>query len=327
MYNSINYPAGTWSRGPAVIFGKLIENVLKDNNGIRLHGNDHFIGKDEKRRNGEVLHINFPYNVGNYCLFYKGTQEILKNACSAIEFVLNNENASEKEKSKYYKIIVQSLHVVHHKNTKKRRSKLAGINSMSTSCCDNSYCLQRMHDGDSICSHCYSDTQQKTQLALQDRNTINGVILRNIIIPSKYFKKYMDKKDISRFFRIESFGDVANKTQAINYLNLCKAFKRVHFAAWTKNNGIYHFAFMQEGKPDNLSFVVSSNKVNKADNYHMVNFPDEIDHTFTVYDRDYIEKNNICINCGGRSCFADCIAKHKGCYFKDTDKNISEELK
>ena len=82
---------------------------------------------------------------------------------------------------------------------------------------------------------------------------------------------------------------------------------------------------MQAGKPENLSFIVSSNKVNQAELYHKKTFSD-VNHIFTVYDKDYIRENNIDINCGGRACL-DCIKKHKACYFTDTELEIREQLK
>ena len=301
-----------------------VEKVKKEK--IILPGNDHFIGKDEKRKNAEIINIQFPQTFGNYALFYKGTHEKLKIACYAIENLLNDPNMIPKYSNTFYKTLIEQLHIVHHQNTETRKSKLAGINSLSTSCLDNLFCLERMKKADCICSHCYADTQQKTQLALQDRNTINGIILRNIIIPVNAWKKYFPKSDLSKFFRFESFGDTANKTQAINYINICKAFPKVHFAIWTKNPGIFYFAFDEtEGKPENLSFIVSSDKINIPRAY-IKDVYKFTDHVFTVYDKPYIKANNININCGGRSCM-ECIKQKKACYFTGTEYEISEQLK
>lgn len=213
-------------------------------NGIILSGNDHFIGKDEKRRNSEIVHIEFPYTCGNYALFYKGCNEILKKACFAIERILSGTSENIKED---YKIIISSLYVVHHKSTEKRHSKLDGIASLSMSCMDNSYCLARIASGDSVCAHCYSATQQKTQLALQDRNTINGIILRNIDIPSEMWREFFPETGLTNFFRIESFGDVQNTTQSLNYINFINAFQGINFTVWSKNIGIWYFAFFESG--------------------------------------------------------------------------------
>lgn len=306
--------------------GILFANVLATKDKKILSGYDHFIGNPEKARNDEIIHIQFDYTCGNYRLFYKGTNKLLKEACFAIEKLNDNTPKTRKQQEYLYRTLVKALLIVHHKNTAHRKSKLAGINSLSSSCCDNSFCLERMKNGDSVCYHCYSNTQQKTQLALQDRNTINGIILRNIIIPVWAWKAFFNSTDLTKFFRIESFGDIQNKIQAINYINFMKAFPRIHFAVWSKNVGIWHFAFEQEGKPKNCSFVYSSNKVNACE-LHMLKTYNFIDHVFTVFDKKYIVMNNVTITCGGRACLADCIKKHKGCYFTDTEAAQNEALK
>ena len=310
--------------------GMKFENILATKNGFILSGHDHFIGSEEKARSEEIIHIEFDYNHGNYRMFYKGSSEILKQACWAINELNSGKYFSYNQQSILYGILIDCLNITHHKSTVKRHSKLDGINSLSTCCLDCEYCLKRMLDPDSICSHCYSETQQKTQLALQDRNTINGIILRNIIIPVWAWKKHFKREHLSKFFRIESFGDVANKTQAVNYINFMKAFPRIHFAVWSKNIGIWNFAFIQEGKPANCSFVYSCNKVNNCE-LHMLQTYSFIDYIFTVYDKKYISLHNITITCGGRSCMHDCIKRKTGCYFprKEGEKPgiQNEELK
>ena len=82
---------------------------------------------------------------------------------------------------------------------------------------------------------------------------------------------------------------------------------------------------MKSEKPVNLSFIVSSNKVNYCELYHKDTFGN-IDHIFTVYDKKYIADNNININCGGKACM-ECIRKHKACYFTDTELIVNEQLK
>lgn len=304
--------------------GKVYHDVLSTKDGYILSGNDCFVGNFEKRRAVCVVHVEFPYTCANYALFYKGTENKLIYACKGIDDILSG-SVGKSATDAIYGRLIDCLHIVQHRNTSGRKSKLNGINSLSTSCCDNSFCLFRTACNDSVCSHCYSATQQKMQLALQDNNIVNGIILRNVEIPVRAWKKYMDPVNLSKFFRFESFGDVQNVTQAINYINLCSAFPRVHFAAWTKNTGIWHFAFEKAGKPKNLSFVVSSNKVNVPELYHVQNNKN-IDHVFTVFDKKFAAENNININCGGRACM-DCIRKHKNCYFTDTEKNICELLK
>ena len=66
---------------------------------VILSGYDHFIGDNEKRRNKEIVHVELPYNFGNYSTFYAGTNEILKSACNAMLTILNNPGLSEIKKA------------------------------------------------------------------------------------------------------------------------------------------------------------------------------------------------------------------------------------
>lgn len=222
-----------------------------------------------------------------------------------------------------YRFLVSCLWVVDHKSTKKQHSKLDGIKSISTSCLDNSFCLFRMQDSSSICRDCYAGTQQERQHGLQEHNLINGIILRNVLIPVMYFKALAIFGE--KFIRIESFGDVQNDTQAENYCHIMQAFEDSTFAVWTKNIFTWLRVFVKYGKPANCVFIVSSCHKNV-----ITTLRDDIkafvDHVFTVYTDEYIESNNVSINCGGRSC-KDCIAQGKRCYFRGTEFYISEQLK
>lgn len=71
-------------------------------------------------------------------------------------------------------------------------------------------------------------------------------------------------------------------------------------------------------KPDNLIVVASSpylNMVLKLDVPY-------VDHVFTVFEKDYIKKNDIVINCGADSCML-----FQKCYEKYGNFNISEQLR
>lgn len=276
-----------------------------------------FIGKEETARSQKIFSLDLPATSGDYRFYTKNAEKIFSAVLPAIVKILAGEG-----KANNYETLVKALHVVHHVSTEHRKSKLDGINSLSTCCLDNVFCIARMKDPESICSHCYASTQQKSQGPLASLNTINGIILRNVIIPVKYFKKYFSRENLSKFFRFESFGDVQNITQCINYINLAKAFPRLNFAVWTKNSNVWTKAFLQEGKPENLVYIVSSNKVNKREEVKS----GYIDHTFTVYDKKAIAKNAIRINCGGKVC-KECIKRKVNCYFHNTEKDIREGLK
>ncbi len=79
-------------------------------------------------------------------------------------------------------LAVNALYVVNHRDTDSSASKLAGLDSISTSCLHNPICLARMKT-DSICKACYAGTQQARQHGLDDNNALNGYILQRVLIP------------------------------------------------------------------------------------------------------------------------------------------------
>lgn len=216
-----------------------------------------------------------------------------------------------------YYTIVSALWIVNHMD-----NKLEGICSISSSVHDNCFCKARQKIKDCICSHCYAAAQQSYQTGLKEHNILNGIILRNVLIPVKYFKLL---RIIFPYLRIESFGDVANVTQARNYIRIIKAFPDKRCAIWSKNILIWKEAFEKEGKPKNTTFVYSSGKVNCTDTIDFEEYP-FVNHIFTVFDKKYAKEHNIKINCGGKKCL-ECILKKINCYFRNTDIYINELLK
>lgn len=192
--------------------------------------------------------------------------------------------------------------------------KMSGIPSISTSCLCNPICLKRMQDGNSICSHCFAQATLNRYANASKAMESNYYLLTESILPPDLLPIFANVAIV----RIESFGDVANKTQAINYLNIIKANPEVMFAWWSKNMAIIKSAIDEIGKPKNVVFVESSEKLNKA---KIASFG-FVDKVFTVYDEKAITENNININCGAR-----CCATCRRCYNKNTESVISEKLK
>ena len=198
--------------------------------------------------------------------------------------------------------------------TIKHTGKMEGMQSLSTSCLCNKYCKNRSNNSELVCSHCYAQRQMKIYKNLNaclERNTeiLTGRILKEAEIPMIN----------ASFFRFESFGDLINKMQITNYFNICKKNKHVNFALWTKNPWIIEEAIESgEKKPRNLQIVYSSPCLNDPvdPGYEF------IDKIFTVFDKDYIKKNGIEINCGAKSC----LLCNK-CYRKNKERYINEKLK
>lgn len=196
--------------------------------------------------------------------------------------------------------------------------KMEGINSIGTSCLDNPFCIERMKNGDSICSKCYARTYMKMRKALKERLNGNFEILTTHLLEDREIPVTN-----AQLFRFESFGDLYNVTHLENYLLICERNPFTKFGLWTKNIWILDEVFNKNGtkKPDNLSIVVSCPLLNKQMELEKEKYW-FVDHLFTVYDKEFIAANNIDINCGARSCM-----KCQICYHKDTEFYVNEKLK
>ena len=192
--------------------------------------------------------------------------------------------------------------------------KMSGIPSISTSCLLNPICIKRKQDKTSICAHCFADATLRRYSAAGKAMESNYYLLTESVLPIDLLPIFANVAIV----RIESFGDVANVTQAINYANICKVNPRVTFAWWTKNAAIVKKAFDIVGKPENVIMIESSEKLN-----HKKELSNEyMDKVFTVYDEKTIKAENVDINCGAR-----CCATCRNCYCKNSSSIVSEKLK
>lgn len=180
--------------------------------------------------------------------------------------------------------------------------KLDGFHSISTSVLMNPFCQCRARNDEMVCSKCYAANSANKYSGLAQRIEINYIILNAYVFSDKAWSHYNFNFEWSiKAGRIESHGDVASVTCARNYIRLVRTHDFLTFAAYSKNNGIYHNAFKIDGKPGNMIYISSSPYLNKIMDIPagMMKY---VDHTFTVYTLKYAMENGIKINCGGRSC-------------------------
>lgn len=196
--------------------------------------------------------------------------------------------------------------------------KLEGIKSIGTTCQGNPHCQERMKNENSICSHCYAETYMKMRKSLKKHLENNAKILATRLLEGREIPVTNDL-----IFRFESFGDLYNDIHLENYIAICNRNPYTKFALWTKNIWILDSVFNKKRieKPSNLSIVVSSPMTNveielDKEKYWFV------DHVFTVYDKKFIEENNINVNCGAKSCLGCQL-----CYHTDTEFYVREKLK
>lgn len=193
------------------------------------------------------------------------------------------------------------LHITNH------TGKMAMIHSISTTCLNNKLCLARMNNNETICSHCFSVATQKRYSKLTAALQHNTEVLTSAIIPVEYLPEIND-----RFFRLESFGDLNNEVQVINFFNICAKNPDTDFALWTKNPWFIQKAIdLGYSKPDNLNIIFSSLFLNQVNDAFTARYT-FIDKVFTVYDKDHA--GSVDINCGARDCWSckRCYRHHSG---------------
>ena len=199
--------------------------------------------------------------------------------------------------------------------TMNHTGKMKGMQSLSTSVIENPICRERAKVKGSICEKCFAAQMfQRYGEGFKDCFKRNTEVLTGTIIPVE------DMPILNAaYFRLESFGDLQNETQVINYFNLAKANERTVFALWTKNP-VFIDRVIKAGhrKPKNMIIILSSCFINKEDPIKY----DFIDKVFTVYDKQFIREHDVNITCGARNCLT-C----RRCYSKRTGKRVREQLK
>lgn len=199
--------------------------------------------------------------------------------------------------------------------TLNHRGKMTGMYSVSTCCFCNERCPRNAKIKGSVCEKCFAMRQMKHFTSMKDPLVQNYKILTSEII------EWDDLPIINAlYFRIESFGDVANVTQCINYMHLIQKNPGVFFAWWSKNMDIINEMFKETGyeKPANVNFIESSLFLDKAKrpSYWFV------DKVFTVFNPETIKERDININCGAKSCL-----KCGLCYHKNDVVYVNEKCK
>ena len=152
---------------------------------------------------------------------------------------------------------------------------------------------------------------------MQDKYARNTAALTSQIIPVQEWPLLN-----VALIRLESFGDLNNVNQVINYFNFAKRNKHAKVVLWTKNPGLVDKAIKAgHKKPGNVIIIVSSLFINTVSDFPKFNY--FIDKYFTVYNNPFITENNVNITCGARSCL-NC----QRCYHKTKDiEYVNEKLK
>lgn len=203
--------------------------------------------------------------------------------------------------------------------SEKMTGKMSGMIAITTSCIDNPICRERAKNPDSICSKCYAERYLNIRPSVRKCYERNYNALTADIIPVKDWPVLN-----ARAARIESFGDLANWIQAANYINLATANPGTVFGWWTKNPGYIATAIKKGYKiPKNAIIIYGNPYVDRfpSDSDILSRWP-FVNKVFSVFSKDFADRENVTINCGSRNCLT-CGR----CYSKRTGFHVNEILK
>lgn len=190
--------------------------------------------------------------------------------------------------------------------------KMEGIEALSTSCLCNHLCMARKNLKGSICESCFACATVSRYKALGKCLESNYRVLTSRLLSES---EAACVRFNSTLGRIEAFGDVANAVHPRNYLRIIKSNPQTNFGVWSKNPGYWDEAIQAEGKPSNVTMVLSSLFKNMpCKDYKAYSW---VDYVFTVYTPDWLESNGKdedFINCGARDCTTcqRCYKHHDG---------------
>ena len=113
--------------------------------------------------------------------------------------------------------------------------KMKDILALSTNCLFNARCLERMANGDSVCSKCYAAALQLFKKGIMENTSYNTIALNEKVIDTALIPDLSEYDEL----RIEAFGDTGSWIAAANYMNIARENPSVNVTAWTKNPDHY----------------------------------------------------------------------------------------
>jgi len=203
---------------------------------------------------------------------------------------------------------MNELKLTYHK-AGKIKSKMEGMQSLSTTMLSNPYCQKMRLNKKTVCSKCYAvryNTKITDSFYLWNTDLLET---GDFVVPSI----------TANVFRFNAIGELSSTNQFNSMLKIVTAHKKVTFSLWTKRVDIINEVFKDVKKPKNLILIYSSPIMNTRANILKL---EHFDKVFTVFNKEYINNNNIEINCGDKKC-KDCMI----CYSKNKIKYVNELAK
>lgn len=199
--------------------------------------------------------------------------------------------------------------------------KIEGAFSFDSSATNCGFCkaMRAIAEGDPlhICNYCYDKKNENYRIESMNRHTLNMVIMMSV----DFERDELSIVPTGLINRVDSAGDIPNKTYARNMIKISFINENGKFAFWAKHENALIAATDELGKPKNAKYVRSSEHIGTP-----AALPKYFDYVFTVYPdeestRKAIEKG--AAECNGKKCM-ECGWK---CYYgTHAAINIAETL-
>jgi hypothetical protein len=190
----------------------------------------------------------------------------------------------------------------------KGKNKMQGMCSLNTSSLTNAFCQAMSKNVNFICHSCYA-----RKLEAFRKKIMRGCFDRN----GKILEKPLRDRDIPQLdlphLRFNAFGELEGKYHYFNYVKMAEANPTVTCVLWTKREDIIK---KHKATLPNLIHIYSAPRFNVISGDTKL-----FDKIFTVYNKKYIEQNNVNMNCE-QFCI-DCLK----CYTHNDIKYINEKAR
>lgn len=225
------------------------------------------------------------------CIFVLGKYPKFDRDLDRVSAILEKETITAADRIQLLTIYKSSYH---------DSGKIEGVTSFDSSATNCAFCRGMRHQAEGnpahICNACYDFAAEQYKITALNRHTLNMVIMSRIdfepdelrIIPASLIN------------RINSSGDIPNKTYARNMIKIALVNPLFHFGFWAKNTAALIAATDELGKPENAVYIQSS---------PIIGTPAEkakyFDHVFTVYvDADAVKAaiEGGAAECNGKKC-------------------------
>jgi len=200
--------------------------------------------------------------------------------------------------------------------TKKMTGKMKGFKSINSNPITNQFCMAMSTCKIAVCHKCYSTKMLTTvyKKLAQPAFERNNKILSESVLPLSDLPIIKEK-----YFRFHAHGELINLNHITNFMNIAIKNKDTTFGFWTKRiDLVYEYINSVNKVPNNVVMIYSKPLIDQ----NITIAPKHFDKVFSVYTKEYVEKNKVKINCGARNCL-ECLR----CYKKTTGISVREVLK